>query len=66
MLLKQPCFNRKVLGSGLLDVAGLCCLDNVKGNEAGWDLGLEIPRVGVEVGAPGMLGFLIPWFSCRA
>ncbi|XP_071296597.1 solute carrier family 12 member 3 isoform X7 [Agelaius tricolor] len=44
MLLKQPFFNRKAPGSGLLDVAGLCCLDNVKGNAAGWGLGLEIPQ----------------------
>ncbi|XP_054372109.1 solute carrier family 12 member 3 isoform X2 [Molothrus ater] len=44
MLLKQPFFNRKAPGGGLLDVAGLCCLDNVKGNAAGWGLGLEIPQ----------------------
>lgn len=44
MLLKQPCFNRKTPGSGLLDVAGLCCLDNVKENAAGSGLGMEIPQ----------------------
>lgn len=44
MLLEQPFFNRKAPGSGLLDVAGLCCLENVKGNAAGWGLGLEIPQ----------------------
>nr|XP_041574534.1 solute carrier family 12 member 3 isoform X2 [Taeniopygia guttata] len=44
MLLKQPFFNRKAPRSGLLDVAGLCYLDNVKGNAAGWGLGLEIPQ----------------------
>lgn len=46
-----------------LDFAAWIMLKEMQ-QDGAW--GWKSLRVGVEVGAPGMLGFLIPWFSCRA